>query len=84
MSKICEITGKRVIRGNNVSHSRVHTKRTFSPNLHTKKFYIPEEDMWITLKVSAKGMRIETLANELAKRHNPNWDKARRIKKSQE
>ena len=58
MSKICEITGKRVIRGNNVSHSRVHTKRTFSPNLHTKKFYIPEEDMWITLKVSAKGIRI--------------------------
>ena len=58
MSKICEITGKKVIRGNNVSHSRIHTKRTFSPNLQTKKFYIPEEDMWITLKVSAKGMRI--------------------------
>ena len=58
MSKICEITGKKVIRGNNVSHSRIHTKRTFSPNLQTKKFYIPEADMWITLKVSAKGMRI--------------------------
>jgi len=58
MSKICEITGKKVIVGNNVSHSRIHTKRTFSPNLQTKKFYIPEEDMWITLKVSAKGMRI--------------------------
>ena len=58
MSKICEITGKHVITGNNVSHSRIHTKRTFAPNLQTKKFYIPEEDMWITMKVSAKGMRI--------------------------
>ena len=58
MSKKCEITGKKVIVGNNVSHSRIHTKRTFSPTLQTKKFYIPEEDMWITLKVSAKGMRI--------------------------
>lgn len=58
MSKKCEITGKKVIVGNNVSHSRIHTKRTFAPNLQTKKFYIPEEDMWITLKVSAKGMRI--------------------------
>ena len=57
MSKKCEITGKKVIVGNNVSHSRIHTKRTFAPNLQTKKFYIPEEDMWITLKVSAKGMR---------------------------
>ena len=47
MSKKCEITGKKVIVGNNVSHSRIHTKRTFSPNLQTKKFYIPEEDMWI-------------------------------------
>ena len=63
MSKICEITGKKVIRGNNVSHSRIHTKRTFSPNLHTKKFYIPEEDMWITLKVSADEQRM-TLAVE--------------------
>ncbi len=58
MSTICEITGKHVITGNNVSHSRIHTKRTFSPNLQTKKFYIPEEDMWVTMKVSAKGMRI--------------------------
>lgn len=58
MSKICEITGKKVIVGNNVSHSRIHTKRTFSPNLQVKKFYIPEEDLWIQLKVSAKGMRI--------------------------
>lgn len=58
MSKICEITGKKVISGNNVSHSHAKTKRKFYPNLHTKKFYIPEEDKYITLKVSAKGMRI--------------------------
>jgi large subunit ribosomal protein L28 len=58
MSKICEITGKKVISGNNVSHSHAKTKRKFYPNLHTKKFFIPEEDKFITLKVSAKGMRI--------------------------
>jgi large subunit ribosomal protein L28 len=58
MSKICEITGKKVISGNNVSHSHAKTKRKFYPNLHTKKFFIPEEDRFITLKVSAKGMRI--------------------------
>ena len=57
MSRICEITGKKVISGNNVSHSHAKTRRKFYPNLHTKKFYIPEEDRYITLKVSAKGMR---------------------------
>lgn len=57
MSKICEITGKKVVRGNNVSHSNVKTKRKFYPNLQTKKFYIPEEDKWITLNVSAAGLR---------------------------
>ena len=58
MSRICEITGKKVMSGNNVSHSNIKTKRKFYPNLQTKKFYIPEEDAWITMKVSAKGMRI--------------------------
>lgn len=57
MSKICEITGKKVIVGNSVSHSNIKTKRTFSPNLQTKKFFIPEENKWITLKVSAAGLR---------------------------
>ena len=57
MSRICEITGKKVITGNNVSHSHVKTKRKFYPNLQTKKFYIPEEDKWITLKVSVAGLR---------------------------
>ncbi|MCE1167479.1 MAG: 50S ribosomal protein L28 [Sphingobacteriia bacterium] len=57
MSRICEITGKRVMTGNNVSHSNIKTKRKFYPNLQTKKFYVPEEDAWITLKVTTSGIR---------------------------
>ena len=57
MSRVCQITGKRVITGNNVSHSNRRTKRKFYPNLVTKRFYIPEEDKWITLKVSAAALR---------------------------
>lgn len=57
MSRICEITGKKVISGNNVSHSHAKTKRKFYPNLQTKKFFIPEEDKWITLKISTTGLR---------------------------
>lgn len=57
MSRVCEITGKKVITGNSVSHSNIKTKRKFYPNLHTKRFYLPEEDTWITLKVSAAGLR---------------------------
>lgn len=57
MSKICQITGKKVITGNNVSHSKKRTRRTFEPNLFTRKFYNPDNDTWITLKVSAAGIR---------------------------
>ena len=57
MSKVCQITGKKVKTGNNVSHSNIKTKRTFRPNLFTKRFYIPEEDKWVTLKVSAQALR---------------------------
>jgi len=57
MSRICEITGKKMITGNNVSHSHIKTRRRFYPNLQTKKFYIPEEDKWVTIKVSAAGIR---------------------------
>jgi large subunit ribosomal protein L28 len=57
MSRICEITGKIAIGGNKVSHSNHKTKRKFSPNLQTKKFFVPEEDREITLKVSAAGLR---------------------------
>lgn len=57
MSRICEITGKKMISGNAVSHSNKKTKRKFHPNLQTKKFFIPETGEWITLKVSAAGIR---------------------------
>ncbi len=55
--KICEITGKVAIVGNNVSHSNHKTKRKFNPNLRTKRFWSEEEGRWITLKVSAAGMK---------------------------
>ena len=58
MSKICQITGKKAMEGNNVSHSLRRTKRTFDVNLFTKKFYYPEEDCWVLLKVSGAGLRI--------------------------
>jgi len=57
MSKVCQITGKGMIVGNKVSHSNIKTKRRFYPNLQVKKFFIPEEDRWVTLKVSAAGIR---------------------------
>ena len=57
MARICQISGKRPLSGNNVSHSNNKTKRKFYPNLHKKRFYIPEEDKWITLKVSASALR---------------------------
>ena len=58
MSKICQNTGKKAMNGNNVSHSKRRTKRTFDVNLFTKKFYWVEEDCWISLKISAAGLRI--------------------------
>ncbi len=58
MSKVCQITGKKSLVGNNVSHSKRRTKRRFDPNLFNKKFYLPEEERWINLKVSASGLRL--------------------------
>ncbi len=57
MSRICQITGKKVMVGNNVSHAKNKTKRKFYPNLHTKKFFIPETGETIILKVSANAIR---------------------------
>ena len=57
MSKICQLTGKRPITGNHVSHSNRKTKRRFLPNLQKKRFYIPEKDQWVTLKVSTSALR---------------------------
>ncbi len=58
MSRVCQITGKSVMVGNNVSHSKRRTKRKFYPNLFTKKFFLVEENRWINLKVSASGIRL--------------------------
>jgi large subunit ribosomal protein L28 len=55
--KVCEITGKTALTGNNVSHSNKKTKRRFNPNLKIKRFWSEEEGRWITLKVSAAGMK---------------------------
>jgi len=60
MARVCQITGKRTRVGNNVSHANNKTKRKFYPNLQTKKFFIPEENKWITLKVSAAALRTIT------------------------
>jgi len=57
MSRVCQITGKKVMVGNNVSHSKRRTRRKFYPNLFDKKFYLQDEDRWINLRVSAKGIR---------------------------
>jgi large subunit ribosomal protein L28 len=57
MSRVCELTGKRAMVGNNVSHAMNKTKRRFNVNLMKKKFYIPEEDKWITLRISAAALK---------------------------
>jgi large subunit ribosomal protein L28 len=57
MAKVCQLTGKRTQVGNNVSHANNKTKRKFFPNLHTKKFFLESEGVWVQLKVSAKAIR---------------------------
>ncbi|MFW5659177.1 MAG: 50S ribosomal protein L28 [Bacteroidota bacterium] len=58
MSRVCQVTGKRPIAGNHVSHANNRVKRRFLPNLQKKRFYVPSEDRFVTLKVSSKGLRI--------------------------
>ena len=58
MSRICQVTGKRPVAGNNVSHAHNKTRRRFLPNLHTHRFWVESEGRWIKLRVSTKGMRI--------------------------
>ena len=57
MSRVCELTGKKAMVGNNVSHALNRTKRKFKVNLMKKRFYLPEEDKWVTLKVSASALK---------------------------
>ena len=57
MSRVCELTGKKAIVGNKVSHSNTKTKRKFNVNLKVKKFFLPEENKWITLRISTSALR---------------------------
>ena len=57
MARVCDLTGKKALVGNNVSHAMNKTKRKFNVNLRTKRFFIPEENRWITLKVSATAIK---------------------------
>lgn len=58
MSRVCQVTGKRPMVGNNVSHANNKTKRRFLPNLHVRRLWVEEENRFVTLRLSAKGMRI--------------------------
>ena len=58
MSRICQVTGKKPVSGNNVSHANNRTRRRFLPNLHSHKFWVESENRWLKLRLSAKGMRI--------------------------
>ena len=74
MSKVCQVTGKKSLKGHYVSHAKNRTKRTFEPNLHKHRFWIESEKRFISLIVSAKGMRIidkkgiEQVLNEIRSR----------------
>ncbi|MEX1031828.1 MAG: 50S ribosomal protein L28 [Cellvibrionaceae bacterium] len=58
MSRVCQVTGKAPMTGNNVSHAKNHTRRRFLPNLHTHRFWVASEKRYVKLQVSSKGMRI--------------------------
>ena len=57
MPRVCQVTGKRTVTGNNVSHAHNKTKRRFQPNLHNRKFWVESENRWVSLRVSTKGLR---------------------------
>ena len=58
MSRVCQVTGKKPLTGNNVSHSNIKSKRRFLPNLHSHRFWVESENRWVKLRVSTKGLRI--------------------------
>ncbi len=58
MSKVCQVTGKRPVTGNNVSHAHNKTRRRFLPNLHSRRFWVESENRFVRLRVSCKGLRI--------------------------
>ena len=57
MARVCQVTGKKSLRGNKVSHSNIKTKRRFLPNLQTKRYFLAEEDKWVTMKISSEAIR---------------------------
>ncbi len=74
MSRVCQVTGKRPMSGNNVSHAKNRTRRRFLPNLHSRRFWLENESRWVKLRVSGKGLRIidkkgiETVLEEIRAR----------------
>nr|VFJ45424.1 MAG: LSU ribosomal protein L28P [Candidatus Kentron sp. DK] len=74
MARVCQITGKRPITGNNVSHAHNKTRRRYLPNLHTHQFWVESENRWVKLRISTKGLRIidkkgiDTVLGELRER----------------
>ncbi len=58
MSRVCQVTGKRTMRGNNVSHANNRTRRSFVPNLHYRRFWVESQNRWVRLRVSKQGLRI--------------------------
>lgn len=76
MARVCELTGKKTISGNNVSHSNAKTRRKFYPNLQVKKFFIPEEGKWVTLKIATSTLKtinkkgVSAYISELRKKGN--------------
>ena len=74
MSRVCKVTGKKPVTGNNVSHAHNNTRRRFLPNLHTHKFWVESENRWVKIRLSAKGMRIidkngiDTVLTDMRKR----------------
>ncbi|MDZ7661787.1 50S ribosomal protein L28 [Thiohalophilus sp.] len=58
MARVCQVTGKRPMSGNNVSHAHNKTRRRFLPNLHNHRFWVESQNRWVKLRVSSKGMRI--------------------------
>lgn len=58
MSRVCQVTGKRPMSGNNVSHANNRTRRRFLPNLHSRRFWVDSEQRYVRLRVSGKGLRI--------------------------
>lgn len=74
MSRVCQVTGKRPMSGNNVSHANNRTRRRFLPNLHSRRFWLEDESRWVRLRVSGKGLRIidkksiETVLEEIRAR----------------